>query len=148
MRKLLPFLLSTSLILTACDEATLREFESQLATEQAIAEAQQAANDVVPATRTPRPTRVPAAQPEGVSGDGTWTVMLYQDADDEVLEQDIYLDLNEAEVVGSSERVTIVSQLDRYTGGFRGDGDWSTARRYVLEPDTDLAGLSSRFTDS
>ena len=147
MRKLLPFLLSTSLILTACDEATLREFESQLATEQAIAEAQQAANDVVPATRTPRPTRVPAAQPEGVSGDGTWTVMLYQDADDEVLEQDIFLDLNEAEVVGSSERVTIVSQLDRYTGGFRGDGNWSTARRYVLEPDNDLAALNSPFTD-
>ena len=32
----------------------------------------------------------------------TWTVMLYQDADDQVLEQDILLDLNEAEKVGSS----------------------------------------------
>src|SRR3972149_5527805 len=45
------------------------------------------------ATHTPRATRVPS--PTG-SGD-TWLVMLYQDADDQVLEQDIYLDLNEAE---------------------------------------------------
>ena len=40
------------------------------------------------------------------TGDGdTWTVMLYQDADDKMLEKDIYIDLNEAERIGSSERV-------------------------------------------
>ena len=40
--------------------------------------------------------------------------MLYQDADDKILEQDIYVDLNEAERVGSSDRVNIVAQMDRF----------------------------------
>ena len=152
MRKTLPVLLIASLALSACviDEATLREFEDQLATEQSIAATQDAAGSGVDgpaATRTPRPTRVPAAQPSGDTGGGTWTVMLYQDGDDEVLEEDIYLDLNEAEAIGSSDRVTVVSQIDRYTGGFRGDGNWSTTRRYVLQADNDLSTLNSPFED-
>ena len=152
MRKTLPVLLIASLALSACviDEATLREFEDQLATEQSIAATQDAAGSGVDgpaATRTPRPTRVPAAQPAGDTGGGTWTVMLYQDGDDEVLEEDIYLDLNEAEAIGSSDRVTVVSQIDRYTGGFRGDGNWSTTRRYVLQADNDLSTLNSPFED-
>ena len=47
----------------------------------------------------------------------TWLVMLYQDADDRLLEKDICLDLNEAEKAGSSNRVKIVAQMDRYNGG-------------------------------
>jgi hypothetical protein len=43
--------------------------------------------------------------------------MLYQDADDKILEQDIYVDLNEAERAGSDERVQIVAQVDRYAAG-------------------------------
>ena len=31
--------------------------------------------------------------------------MLYQDADDKILEKDIFLDLNEAERVGSTDQV-------------------------------------------
>ena len=46
--------------------------------------------------------------------------MLYQDADDKILEQDIYVDLNEAERVGSSDRVHIVAQMDRFKGGYAG----------------------------
>ncbi|MEJ5199978.1 MAG: hypothetical protein WHX53_13725, partial [Anaerolineae bacterium] len=38
----------------------------------------------------------------------TWTIMLYQDATDKALDKDIFLDLNEAERAGSSERVQIV----------------------------------------
>ena len=148
MRKILSALIVLSLGLTACiDEATLAEFESQLATEQAIAATQQAVPDEAQPTRTPRPTRVPAAQPDNSKPGGTWTVMLYQDADDEVLEQDIFLDLNEAEAVGSNENVTIVSQIDRFSGGYRGDGNWSTTRRYVLERDGDLTHLNSPYTD-
>ena len=51
--------------------------------------------------------------------------MLYQDADDKILEQDIYIDLNEAERVGSTDNVQIVAQIDRYRGGYQGDGDWT-----------------------
>jgi hypothetical protein len=44
----------------------------------------------------------PAQTPEHQSTLATreWLVMLYQNADDEVLEQDIFTDLNEAELVG------------------------------------------------
>jgi hypothetical protein len=48
-----------------------------------------------------------------------WLIMLYQDADDKILEKDIFIDLNEAERIGSNDQVQIVSQLDRYRGGLR-----------------------------
>ena len=79
--------------------------------------------------------------------DQTWTIMLYQDADDKILEQDIFLDLNEAERVGSSANVNIVAQLDRYTGGFSGDGNWSSARRYFITRDNNLQAISSELIE-
>jgi hypothetical protein len=75
----------------------------------------------------------------------TWTVMLYQDADDQVLEKDIYLDLNEAERVGSSKSVNIVAQMDRFRAGFQGDGDWTSARRYFVTQDNDLNQIHSQM---
>lgn len=76
-----------------------------------------------------------------------WLVMLYQNADDEVLEQDIFTDLNEAELVGSSDAVTVVAQIDRYEGGFDGDGDWTTVKRFLVLQDDDLAALGSEEID-
>ena len=73
-----------------------------------------------------------------------WLVMLYQNADDPILERDIFMDLNEAELVGSSDAVTIVSQLDRYEGEFDGDGDWTTAKRFLVTQDDDLNVLGSQ----
>ncbi len=84
---------------------------------------------------TPRP---PAKEGQ------TWTVMLYQDADDKILEEDIYVDLNEAERVGSSERVNIVAQVDRYQAGYRGDGNWSSAKRFYVTRDNDLQRVASQ----
>jgi len=95
------------------------------------------------------PTRTPAsaAQPTDASaladGSQRWLVMLYQDADDKILEQDIYIDLNEAEKVGSSDRLTIVAQFDRYHAGFQGDGDWTSARRFLVKQDDDLNRVRS-----
>jgi len=82
---------------------------------------------------------------EETENDQTWLVMLYQDADDALLEEDIVFDLNEAELVGSSDEVTIVSQLDRYSGpeGFSGDGDWHTAKRFYITRDDDLNAIRS-----
>jgi hypothetical protein len=94
-------------------------------------------------TNTPRPTREPASDQAGQK----WLVMLYQDADDQVLEQDIFFDLNEAEQVGSTDRVTIVTQLDRYRGAFQGDGDWTAVRRYLITQDDDLNRISSQLVD-
>ncbi len=73
-----------------------------------------------------------------------WLVMLYQNADDEVLEGDIFTDLNEAERAGSTSAVTIVAQIDRYETGFDGDGDWTTAKRFLVAQDDDLAELDSK----
>ncbi len=75
--------------------------------------------------------------------EGTWLIMLYQDADDPTLEEDIYTDLNEAERVGSSEKVTIVAQIDRYDGEFEGEQDFTSTKRFLLSQDDDLAVINS-----
>jgi hypothetical protein len=92
-------------------------------------------------------TQIPDSYtPQPVSKDGsTWTVMLYQDADDQILEQDIFTDFNEAENIGSTDHVQIVSQLDRFRGGFTGDGNWSGARRYYVTKDDDLSHINSKM---
>ncbi|MEZ4644973.1 MAG: clostripain-related cysteine peptidase [Chloroflexota bacterium] len=83
--------------------------------------------------------------PPPVSTEGqTWLVMLYQDADDQILEQDIYVDLNEAERVGSNDRVQIVAQVDRFQGSYEGDGGWTSTRRYYVTQDDDLNRLGSQ----
>ncbi len=46
-------------------------------------------------------------------------------------------------MIGSSDQVQIVSQIDRYAGGYSGDGDWSSTRRYHIEQDDDLLNLNS-----
>ncbi|MBN1320967.1 MAG: DUF4339 domain-containing protein [Thermoleophilia bacterium] len=74
---------------------------------------------------------------------GTWLVMLYADADDELIEEDTIFDVNEAESIGSSDRVTIVAQMDRYAGGYDGDGDVSSTKRYLLTEDRDLYAINS-----
>ena len=88
---------------------------------------------------------LPAAAGSSVSDGQTWTIMLYQDADDKVLEQDIFIDFNEAERVGSSDRVKIVAQMDRYQGGFSGDGNWTDTRRFLLQTDADLDRINSPY---
>ncbi len=74
----------------------------------------------------------------------TWTIMLYQDADDQILEKDIVVDLNEAERVGSSDRVNIVAQIDRFRGAYQGDGNWTGTRRYYITQDNDLNQINSQ----
>ncbi len=73
--------------------------------------------------------------------------MLYQNADDQVLEGDIFTDLNEAELVGSSDKVTIVSQFDRFEGAFDGDGDWTGTKRFLVTQDDDLSVIGSEELD-
>lgn len=112
-----------------------------------------AATKPTAASATTKPTAEPAAtEPAAeseapVATDDTWLVMLYEDADDQVLEQDMFTDLNEAERIGSSENVTIVAQIDRYEGGFNGDSDWTGARRLYITQDDDLKTLGSEVVE-
>ncbi|MBN1666025.1 MAG: hypothetical protein JW862_03025, partial [Anaerolineales bacterium] len=91
----------------------------------------------------PQPTSPPFELPAAMPDAPVWLVMLYQDADDKILEQDILLDFNEAERIGSSPNVHIVSQLDRFNGGYQGDGDWRTTKRFYITQDLDLSRIGS-----
>lgn len=103
------------------------------------------AQDALPVQQAAIPTNNAAAiDTSSVKQGQTWTFLLYMDADDKILEQDIFVDINETELVGSTDRVNIVAQLDRYRGGFAGDGDWTGARRYYITRDNDLSRISSK----
>ena len=87
------------------------------------------------------------APPPPVDSAPTWLIMLYQNADDQILEEDIYIDLNEAERVGSSDNLHIVAQIDRFRSGYAGDGDWTSARRYYVTRDDDLNHINSQLVE-
>jgi len=94
---------------------------------------------------SPAPTARPFVAPTRSAEGQSWLVMLYQDADDRILEKDIYVDLNEAELVGSSSRVQIVAQLDRFSGAFDGDGNWTSTKRFYVTQDDDLQRVGSQL---
>ncbi|MEW5939762.1 MAG: clostripain-related cysteine peptidase, partial [Chloroflexota bacterium] len=107
-----------------------------------------AATEVATEIATPggggSPTDQPSVRPTAAQGEaGTWLVMMYEDADDEILEEDIVLDVNEAELVGSSGKVTIVAQVDRYEGGYDGHGNTTSVKRYLITHDSDLNSIGS-----
>ena len=113
--------------------------------QQPVQQQQQQPIQQQPVATPQPPAQAAVTPPPAASGEGdTWLVMLYQDADDKILEKDIYIDLNEAERAGSSDRVHIVAQVDRYRGGFRGDGNWTSTKRFYVTFDPDLNRLSSR----
>ncbi|MGC9397297.1 MAG: clostripain-related cysteine peptidase [Anaerolineae bacterium] len=97
-----------------------------------------------PTTAPERPTSPPPILPVTTGEEKSWLVMLYQDADDKILEQDIYIDLNEAERIGSSDNVHIVAQVDRYRGGYSADGDWTSTKRFYVTQDDDLERVGSQ----
>ncbi|HUV73282.1 MAG TPA: clostripain-related cysteine peptidase [Anaerolineae bacterium] len=96
-------------------------------------------------TPSPAATARPFVAPTRSAVGQDWLVMLYQDADDRILEKDIYVDLNEAELVGSSDRVQIVAQIDRFSGAFDGDGNWTSTKRFYVTQDKDLQRLGSQL---
>jgi hypothetical protein len=77
-----------------------------------------------------------------------WTIMVYSAADDEVLEENMWFDVNEMELVGSNQDLNIVVQMDRYGGAFDGDGDWSDTRRFLITQDDDLTHIASPVLES
>lgn len=77
-----------------------------------------------------------------------WTVIVYADADDEILEGDVWFDVNEMELVGSNPQMNIVVQLDRAQGAFNGDGDWTDTRRYLISQDNDVNTITSPVVES
>jgi hypothetical protein len=112
-----------------------------------------------PARRTPEPTEegvasaptsengdTPVATREPVAGGADWTVLVYLDGDNN-LEADAVGDFNEMEMVGSTDKVKIVVQLDRIKqeGGDddTSSGDWDTTKRFLVERDDDEGEITS-----
>jgi hypothetical protein len=50
-------------------------------------------------------------------------------------------------LVGSSTDVQIVTQMDRCQGGYQGDGNWISARRYYVTADDDLNQINSEVVE-
>ena len=114
-----------------------RELSASTTTETATA-------STTGSTEAPTSTETPSTLSTVAGEPGTWLVMMYQDADDEILEEDIAFDLNEAELVGSTDQVTIVAQMDRYVGGYAGDGDVTSTKRYLVTQDEDIYNVNSQ----
>lgn len=103
----------------------------------------QSPSDSAVAIITPTsPTRT-ANTPAASSGGSKWLVMLYMDATDRVLDQDIFTDMNEAERTGSTDRVRIVAQIDRYRNA-QTSREWLSAKRFNITRDPDLKTVRSQ----
>lgn len=61
-----------------------------------------------------------------------WTLMVYMEADNN-LELDALLDLFEMEMVGSSDEVHVLVQIDRAEAYTQADDGWSETRRFRVE---------------
>jgi hypothetical protein len=101
-----------------------------------------------PPTDTPT-LQVPTTElPVDTSTQPEWTIIVYSAADDEVLEESMWFDINEMEMIGSNAQMNIVVQIDRYASGFSGDGDWADTRRYLIMPDNNLDSITSPVVQS
>lgn len=79
-----------------------------------------------------------------------WTILSYICADND-LERFGLQDINEMEQVGSSDKVNIVAQIDRMSGGHGdtiSDGNWTGTRRYYVTKDNDLNKISSTMVEN
>lgn len=76
-----------------------------------------------------------------------WTIMIYMSDCD--LEEFALNDLNEMEGIPHGDHLNIVVQLDRWESfspkDDRSNGNWTTARRYLVEPDKDTRSIGSKM---
>jgi len=71
-----------------------------------------------------------------------WTIMVYL-AGDNNLEDPALVDLNEMEIAGSTDEVNILVEIDRSEGYSSADGNWTGARRYLVEQDDNMDSIYS-----
>ena len=73
--------------------------------------------------------------------DASWTVLIYIDGDNN-LEGDALIDITEMEIIGSSEDVNIVVQIDRAEDFSAADGNWTESRRFLIEKNTNQSEIT------
>jgi hypothetical protein len=69
------------------------------------------------------------------STDGSWTVLVYLNADND-LEPYGILNMNQMETVGSTDKLKIVVQMDRHPNYSSADGNWTGCKRFLVTKDT------------
>ncbi|MDI6905189.1 MAG: hypothetical protein QMD13_06865 [Candidatus Bathyarchaeia archaeon] len=77
----------------------------------------------------------------------SWTFMVYLDADNN-LEAAGINDLNEMEIVGSSETLAIIVQIDRILGYDSSNGNWAETRRYYVTKDNNVETINSNMLEN
>ncbi len=73
-----------------------------------------------------------------------WTIMVYMDADNNLEDAGIS-DFNEMEVAGSTQDVAILVLMDRIPGYDSTNGNWTDARIYLVQHDTDNQTIHSKL---
>ena len=89
----------------------------------------------------PAPALASNDQERGKAG-AEWTIMVFVNGKNN-LEQFALKDMNEMEMVGSSDKVNIVTEIGRIAGYDSSDGDWKTVRRYLVKKDNNTNKISS-----
>ena len=85
--------------------------------------------------------------PDSSNGIAEWTWMVYLDADCNLEEVGIE-DINEMEMVGSTEDINIIVQIDRHPDYDDSNGDWTEGRRYKITQDLDVGIIGSTMVES
>ena len=92
------------------------------------------------------PQAAPAGEKDQVSAPGKaaaeWTIMVFINGKNN-LEPFALKDMNEMELVGSSDKVNIVVETGRMAGYGDSDGDWQTTRRYLIRKDDNPGEIAS-----
>lgn len=71
-----------------------------------------------------------------------WTIMVFVNGKNN-LEKYALADVNEMEMIGSTDKVNIVAELGRIAGYDASDGDWVGARRYQVRKDDNTSTITS-----
>jgi len=88
------------------------------------------------------PVPAPAAEMDKASKLKEWTIMVFVNGKNNLEPYALY-DMNEMEMIGSSDQVNVVTEVGRIRGYSSSDGDWQTARRYLVKKDTDKTKITS-----
>ena len=84
----------------------------------------------------------PATAAEKAATDKEWTIMVFVNGKNN-LEKYALLDMNEMEMIGSTDKVNVVTELGRINGYDSSDGNWVSSRRYLVKKDNDFKKITS-----
>ncbi|MHB9036110.1 MAG: clostripain-related cysteine peptidase [Armatimonadota bacterium] len=73
---------------------------------------------------------------------GTWTVLVYLDADND-LESAAITNFNQMEMMGSTKDVRVIVQMDRASGYDSSNDNWTDTRRYLITRNTNAGKMAS-----